>query len=102
MKFDREFGWGMLTLVCLVEFTGIERFRKECDRIADFSELENYFAEQSGRKDDESAELRLESDADAVTIHVADDGGLNTLELATVLDIARASILNPDNGSIPS
>ena len=41
-------------------------------------------------------------DPDAVTIHVADDGGLNTLELATVLDIARASILNPDNGSIPT
>lgn len=36
LKFDREFGWGFLALVCLVEVTGIERFRKEADRIVDF------------------------------------------------------------------
>lgn len=44
----------------------------------------------------------VQFDPDAVTIHIADDGGLTTLELAAVLDIARASILNPDNGSIPT
>ena len=36
LKFDREFGWGLLALVCLVEHTGIERFRTETDRIVDY------------------------------------------------------------------
>ncbi|MGE4564749.1 MAG: UvrD-helicase domain-containing protein [Victivallaceae bacterium] len=46
-----------------------ELLHQRCgDRIAEFSELENFFSEQAGREDDESAELRLESDADAVTI----------------------------------
>ena len=36
LKFDREFGWGLLALVCLVEVTGIERFRLEADRVVDF------------------------------------------------------------------
>jgi hypothetical protein len=38
-KFDREIGWGLLALVCLVE-AGLERFRPECDKIAGF--LQNY------------------------------------------------------------
>lgn len=34
--FNREIGWGLLSLVSLVEMTGHERFRKECDHLADF------------------------------------------------------------------
>lgn len=34
-KFDREIGWGLLALVCLVE-AGFDRFRPECDKIAGF------------------------------------------------------------------
>jgi len=34
-KFDRELGWSLLSLVCLVE-AGFEPYRAECDRIADF------------------------------------------------------------------
>ncbi|MDA1142832.1 MAG: hypothetical protein O3B01_30085 [Planctomycetota bacterium] len=35
-SFDREFGWGLLSLVCLVEVTGLERFRNASDDAADF------------------------------------------------------------------
>jgi hypothetical protein len=35
-SFDREFGWGLLSLVCLVEATGLDRFRKASDEAADF------------------------------------------------------------------
>jgi len=46
-----------------------ELLHQRCgDRISEFSELESFFADQADREDDESAELRLESDADAVTI----------------------------------
>ena len=33
--FDRELGWALLSLVCLVE-AGFEQYRDECDRVADF------------------------------------------------------------------
>lgn len=36
LRFTREEGWGLLSLVCLAEVTGEERFRREADRIADF------------------------------------------------------------------
>jgi hypothetical protein len=36
LEFTREEGWGLLSLVCLVEATGEARFLKEADRIADF------------------------------------------------------------------
>lgn len=41
-------------------------------------------------------------DPDAVTIHVADDGGLDVLELAAVLDIAKHAALYPETESIPT
>jgi len=34
-KFDREVGWALLSLVCLVE-AGINEYRAECDTIADY------------------------------------------------------------------
>lgn len=34
-KFDREVGWGLLSLVCLVE-VGFDRYRRECDAIGDY------------------------------------------------------------------
>lgn len=36
LKFDREAGWGLLLLTCLVEVTGESRFLAECDRLMDF------------------------------------------------------------------
>lgn len=38
-KFDREVGWGLLSLVCLVE-AGFDRFRRECDEIGNY--LQDY------------------------------------------------------------
>ncbi|MBI2200487.1 MAG: hypothetical protein HYU43_00915, partial [Armatimonadetes bacterium] len=37
--FDREIGWGLLSLVCLVE-AGFDRYREECIAMSDF--LQNY------------------------------------------------------------
>ena len=36
LKFDRELGWGLLLLACLVEVTGEKRFLAECTRLVDF------------------------------------------------------------------
>lgn len=41
-------------------------------------------------------------DPDAVTVNIADDGGLTTLELAAVLDIAKHATLYPNTESIPT
>ena len=36
--FDRELGWAMLSLVCLVE-AGFDQYRDECDKVADFLQV---------------------------------------------------------------
>ena len=41
-------------------------------------------------------------DPDAITVNIADDGGLDVLELAAVLDIAKHAALYPETESVPT
>lgn len=46
--------------------------------------------------------IDVQFEPDTVTINIADAGGLTTLELAAVLDIAKHATLYPDTESIPT